>query len=246
VIENTDTPSIDEQTPKSITCDKYLNAMVNRRAARYMPSDHERYLRQLSAEIQPPVIFDIGASVLHWTDTASKYWPNASYFLFEATASVEPLYRMTNYKYFVGPLSDQDQKLVSFYEQEPNQFGQIDLSGNSYYKENTEHYANIPPKELVSWTLDTIVKYYQWPLPDLIKMDTQGSELDILYGAPICLAHATDVILEAQHTNYNEGAPKVEAVIKFMEDQGFTLVSNFTRSNIDGDYHFRRILTRGV
>jgi len=227
--------------PKSITCDKYLDAMVARRSAWYMSHEHANYLQYLSSiDFYPRVIYDIGASVLHWTDFASIIWPKSTFYLFEATASVEPLYRTTNHKYFVGPLSDQDERIVSFYEQKPDQFGQIDLSGNSYYKETTGLYSEENRRDLVSWTLDTIVRYHNWQLPDLIKLDTQGSELDILKGAPTCLAHATDVILEAQHTNYNEGAPKTDEVLSFMFDNGFQLWSNFSHTELDGDFHFRR------
>lgn len=78
------------------------------------------------------------------------------------------------------------------------------------------------------------------PLPDLIKIDAQGAELDILNGALQCLSHANDVILEAQTVNYNEGAPQADTVTAFMKDAGFRLVSNFCQGVADGDYHYTR------
>ena len=92
-----------------------------------------------------------------------------------------------------------------------------------------------------SWTLDSVVKYNNWPLPDLVKLDIQGAELDVLRGAQHTLSNCTDIILEAQHTDYNEGAPKVDEVIEYMRSIGFELVSNFSRVEHDGDYHFRRL-----
>ena len=81
----------------------------------------------------------------------------------------------------------------------------------------------------------------QLPKPDLIKIDVQGAELDILRGGKECLANAKDVILEAQHVDYNIGAPKFEEVIDFMKENGFDLVARFCYTDVDADYHFKRV-----
>ena len=46
------------------------------------------------------------------------------------------------------------------------------------YKENTDFYEKIVPIKKVSNTIDNIVIQKNLPKPDLIKLDTQGSELD--------------------------------------------------------------------
>jgi hypothetical protein len=71
-------------------------------------------------------------------------------------------------------------------------------------------------------------------------MDVQGAEIDVLKGANMCLEHCSDVILEAQHKTYNEGAPQVEDVLKYMDEIGFELVANINRVEYDGDYHFKK------
>ena len=90
--------------------------------------------------------------------------------------------------------------------------------------------------------LDTIVKQKFWPLPNMIKMDIQGAELDVLKGANDCLNHATDLILELQHTKYNIGAPVAAEVINYLKEKGFQLITKFTETPYDGDYHFRKII----
>jgi hypothetical protein len=92
----------------------------------------------------------------------------------------------------------------------------------------------------IGWTLDGIVSDNQWPLPDLIKLDVQGAEIDILKGAKKCLLQCNDIILEAQHVDYNAGAPKDVEVFKFMETIGYELVSRITYGRIDSDFHFRK------
>ena len=54
------------------------------------------------------------------------------------------------------------------------------------------------------------------------------------------MINCKDIILEAQHVNYNEGAPKFDEVKEYLQSIGFELKAEITRNNIDGDYHFTR------
>ena len=125
--------------------------------------------------------------------------------------------------------------MVSFYEDNHNP------GGNSYYKENSIFYNESHKQIRKTETLNTIIKEKNWPLPELIKLDIQGAEIDALKGASDCLVKCTDIILEAQHANYNHNAPKIGEVIRFMELLGYVLVDNFCKTDVDGDYHFKKI-----
>ena len=196
-----------------------------------LPKKHVDYLKSIN--LNPKVVYDIGSCVLHWTNEARNIWNDAEFILFEALEDVKFLY---NYKHHLGVLTDTDNKTVNFYQDVYN------AGGNSYYKENTPHYNDSHIVRKTGMTLDTIVQQNNFPLPDLIKLDTQGTELDILKGAKNTIRNCTDIILEAQHENYNIGAPNIDEVIKFMKSIGYELVSNFTRTNVDGDYHFRKLV----
>ena len=50
-------------------------------------------------------------------------------------------------------------------------------------------------------TLDTLVNNKNYPLPDLIKADIQGAEMNMLKGAKKCLENATFLILEIPKKN---------------------------------------------
>ena len=77
--------------------------------------------------------------------------------------------------------------------------------------------------------------------PDLIKIDVQGSELDILKGATKVLKQCDNIILEMQYVDYNKGAPKAQEVIEYLKSIGFENKSGmFSGGEIDGDYHFVR------
>ena len=214
-----------------------------------LPHDHVHYLWKMkhSDKIEPKVIYDLGACVLHWTNRAKEVWPDAKIIPFEAMEAVELLYKEAGFNdYAVGcVLSDKTGEEVEFFE---NVF---DPGGNSLYKENPELSPRadelFPESSKVKRktnTLDDVVKLNNLPLPDLIKMDIQGAELKALKGANNTLKSCSHLILELQHKDYNFGAPKAEEVIEYLKTIGFELVGDGqfcgSKLGVDGDYHFTR------
>lgn len=207
-----------------------------------LPKQHVEYLKSIQ-DINPSVVYDIGACVLHWYNKARLVWPSASFVAFDAVEEAAFLYHEARLQYAVGVLSDQDDRSVDF-------FYNVEMPGGcSYYRENKKvnppagrFYTEQHKRTVKTKTLDTVVLENGFPLPDLIKMDIQGAELDVLRGAPRCLQHAKDVILELQDLDFNEGAPKSEEVVSYMESVGFQCVArNFSKNLFDGDYHFKRM-----
>ena len=94
--------------------------------------------------------------------------------------------------------------------------------GNSYYKEDTRHYVNTPYEIRVTNTLDNI--YSDEDTFDIIKMDTQGSELDIIKGGLNLISRTKALILEENVVSFNIGAPLHDEVRTYVESLGFTLV----------------------
>jgi FkbM family methyltransferase len=195
-----------------------------------LPAAHANYLKSMN--ISPKVIYDIGACVQHWTRKAKEVWPDATYYLLDAAQSVQQFLKRDNHA--ISVLSDVDGKLVDFYE-DPNNPG-----GNSYYRETTGAFTEAHKSKRMTMTLDTIAKQNNWQKPDLIKIDVQGAEIDVLMGAVETLSQCKDIILEAQHVDYNEGAPKFEEVKTYLESIGFALKAEIVKHDVDGDYHFTR------
>jgi len=208
-----------------------------------LPTSHTDYLVKIRDQYNynPIVVYDIGACVLHWTKAAKKVWVNAEVVAFDAMDSAEILYQEAGMKYNIGLLSDTDGREIEFYQND------FDPGGNSYYVENSDInpaakilYTESHKRKLKSITLDSAVLAGQLPLPDLIKMDVQGSELDILKGATETLKTVNHVILGLQMIEYNKGAPLHNEVIAYMSRLGFECTGMFCDKGPDGDYHFVR------
>jgi FkbM family methyltransferase len=94
--------------------------------------------------------------------------------------------------------------------------------GNSYYLEDTNHYIDTPSEQRITNTLDNI--YDDSYVFDLIKMDTQGSELDIIKGGKNLIQRTKAIILEENLYRYNFGAALHAEIKEYMDSIGFELV----------------------
>lgn len=210
-----------------------------------LPVSHREYLAKLNSEgYKPKVIYDIGACVLHWTKKIKEtVWNDSQYFCFEAMEETEFLYKEFGVDgYHNGVLTYVDNIPLDFYK------SIYSPGGNSYYLENQQisggnYYGDGNKFRVRGMTLDTVRRFNNFPLPNLIKMDVQGAELDIIRGATKCLEHADDLILELQDVDYNMGAPKSKDVIDYLREIGYELVGTgpFCLGAFDADYHFKRV-----
>ena len=210
---------------------------------RNMPTDHVNYLIKLKKEYNfvPKTIYDVGACVLHWTQSAEQIWPESEIILFDATDAFESLYLETGLDYYIGDLSNQSNKTIKFYQNNEN------FAGNSYYKENpkyspaAEHLFNESSiVELTTKTLDDVVADKFLNPPQIIKIDVQGAELDVLIGAEKSLITCEHLIIELRNVEYNIGSPEKEEIISYLKTKGFNNLGLFSDNGPDGDYHFIR------
>ena len=221
--------------------DKYIELKEN--PTTYgIPQDHIDKLKKLKNDgFSPSIIYDIGSAVGHWREVAHEIWPDARIFMFEANEDLKLFYDYYGWKdYHIGLLSDIDDKPVNYY------YNEEFIGGNSYYKENTDTYSWEKFRVLKSEKLETLIANKGWPMPDLIKLDVQGAEIDILNGCGEILKYPQHLIVELQHMNYNEGALLAEESIGIIENLGYELseekFSAAIDMGIDADYLFVKVV----
>jgi FkbM family methyltransferase len=173
----------------------------------------------------PKVFYDIGANDPFSAEGQQTVYkplmPDTDFFLFEAMAKHETALIRSNEPYAIAILDERDGVEKTFYESSVYPPG----TGDSLHLERTEAYAadvRLSSRH-VTRRLDSLVEERGWPLPDFIKLDTQGSELDILRGAPRCLAQARGLQIECNVQKYNDDAPMLPEVLAFGQSAGFRL-----------------------
>jgi FkbM family methyltransferase len=174
-------------------------------------------LKKLSLQVSN--ILDIGAHYGEFARDIHTLYPNSYILMIEANKRCEEKLEELPFDHCIALLSDSNKK-VDFYLNPNNMSG----TGSSYYKENTEHFENFVTEKINSYTLDEVVEDTEKEF-DFIKLDTQGSELDILKGGIKTLSKAKYVLIECSTIRdrvYNEGSPHIDEVIKFMKDHNFS------------------------
>lgn len=161
-------------------------------------------------------ILDIGANDGWWYNQARQKYPDAEFTLIEANPYLESKLQSLGVRYFMSCLSD-SKKTVEFYLNDD-----VTTTGASYYRENTEHFADnkIQVLQLETTTLDELFADETF---DFIKMDVQGAEVDIIRGGKGLISRANALLLEVPHHNieYNIGAPDRSEYFDAMEELGF-------------------------
>ena len=170
--------------------------------------------------IEPNAILDIGAHSGQFYGWAKSVWSNCPVFMIEANPLHEHQLRSMTLgmedEYLIAALGDEVRE-VTFYTRSDKPH----TEGNSYYKE--KNYWDIP--QLVQENIVRLQRlddlFEDEATFQLIKIDTQGSELDILKGGENLVSKAFAIILEVAYTEYNIGAPTYEDVVEYMNEIGF-------------------------
>lgn len=103
-------------------------------------------------------------------------------------------------------------------------------TGNSCFLEDTGYFLNNHKAyRRITIPLDSLKLR-----PDFIKIDTQGSELEIFRGGTQTLKECRYILCEVSHQTYNIGAPLAEEVDEFLVSQGFVQVDVWSTNHRAG------------
>lgn len=167
--------------------------------------------------LKPNSILDIGANVGQFYHNAKLAFPNAFIFSIEGNILCERILSEQNPNYLIR-LLDSESRYRHFYINRDN----VLSTGSSYYKELSQHFAFDASKSFVIKT-DTLDDTLPYQIFDLVKLDTQGSELDILKGGINLVKRSKAILIEVSRKPYNANAPLVHDVIQYMSSINFLL-----------------------
>jgi FkbM family methyltransferase len=173
-------------------------------------------LSKITNYFYPYRVLDIGANIGQFHIECKNAFPNSYIFSIEASDECEPYLKQITDNYYIGLLT-KDNSEYDFYSRKNDPI----CTGNSIYKELTQFYSydqlNIIKKKGIK--LDNL--FENDSEFDLIKIDTQGSELDIIEGGIELCSKAKGILLEVSLTQYNENSPLYNEVIDYMNNIGF-------------------------
>jgi FkbM family methyltransferase len=172
-------------------------------------------LKKIKNYFEPKSILDIGANVGQFYNESKNIFPNAYYYLIEGSEHCEVILSTLNVDYSITLLSDFE-KQVEFYirKHEPR------CTGNSIYREKTSFYDDdqIIVENKYTKTLKSLLGN---KIFDLIKIDVQGSEIDIINGGLDIIKEAKGILMEVSLMEYNKNSPTKEFVYEYMDNLGF-------------------------
>jgi len=187
----------------------------------------------------PETILDIGAYDGAWAGAAMKFFPESSFILVEAQPGKE---------HFLTELQNNFPETVTFHmallgaEAKDRVPFFLMETGSSVFEEQTSF--DRKTIELPMQRLDTLISAPKGPV--LMKLDVQGSELDVLKGSSGIFEPIEVIIMECAILEYNKGAPQLDESISYMKGLGFRPLDIFdlTRGKDGALFHMDVVFVR--
>lgn len=167
----------------------------------------------------PKTILDVGAAHGHFSDFISTVWPDAKITAVECNDKDH--YFLDSKPYDVRfACVGKEKGTATFYTDKADEVG----GGSSFYKELTPAFDGAVEETKEITTLDTLFPKETF---DLIKIDTQGSEKDVMFGGRKLLSRAKYLLLELSFVEYNEGAPLIDEMLAYTRLNDWKLIATF-------------------
>jgi FkbM family methyltransferase len=173
----------------------------------------------------PQTIFDVGSSHGVWSKDISKVWPQSRFFLFEPLIDYRNFYKRStervmrkrpNFTLLKTAVGSEDGK-VDIYADPDGYSASALLSApaGAIAEKITTPIAR----------LDTLISAKTVPVPDLMKLDVQGSEMRVLVGTGTFLEQIKCLQLEVWFSRaYGPDNPLFGELLTMLEERGFSLI----------------------
>lgn len=169
--------------------------------------------------VEVDTLLDIGAAHGHFAAFFETIWPNVKVTALECNERDRCFLEERGWETMYVCLDRECRKDVDFYLNPDEEVG----GGSSFYRENTECFFEPLVEKKDTVTLDSM----ELGAFDFIKIDTQGSEHDIIEGGKKTISQARFLLVEASYGEYNAGGCMVDDIIEMTRPMGFRLINVF-------------------
>jgi FkbM family methyltransferase len=180
-------------------------------------------------QFQPREIFDVGAHSGEFAKLCRRIWPSSRVTCFEVLP-----HRVRELRDWCGSdgnsvvietlLGAEARDSVPFHEME---------TASSVLEEHVAQSA--PVRFYPMQTIDELVRSKGASIPDFLKLDVQGYELEVLRGAQKSLSEISIVLAEVNLIDIHVGVPLLDEMVRFMRDNDFVAydICGLTRRPLD-------------
>ena len=179
-------------------------------------------------------ILDVGANRADWSRMAKEIFPEASFYLIEPQIEMEKYLKafvneFSNSVYFLNGVGARKESLIFTIRD--------NLAGSSFFPDDNEKLLkNRRQRKIEVIKIDDLIDSNKMKIPELIKLDIQGYELEALKGAIKTFGHTEVYILEVSLFSFGLGMPIISDVMNFMLNHGYVIYDfpGFLKRPLDG------------
>lgn len=179
----------------------------------------ERLFRQLATKgFYPSHIIDVGAHKGFWSLDALKIFPDCRFTLIEPQIEMKPYLdkfcsNAKNSQWIVAGAGAVEGEFP--FTVAPNS------DGSSFaVSEESAKKANYERRMLPVVTLDSVCEKYSLPVPDIVKIDAEGLDLEVVKGAKNLFGKTELFFLEIPFFDFWSGQ-SFHIIINYMREQGY-------------------------
>jgi FkbM family methyltransferase len=193
-----------------------------------------QHLRKLGLRCEG--VMDVGANRADWSRMAKKIFPEARFTLIEPQVEMKP-----KLEEFCADYPDSSYLLAGAGKQRGELTLTIwdDLNGSSFLpKRDIQLLKTGKQRDVPIITINEVIASNSMPIPELIKLDIQGFELEALKGASVTFGRTIVYVIEVSLFSFSDvpGMPVFYEVVEFMQKKGYVVYdfAGFLRRPVDG------------